>query len=256
MKGKEKVKNHSKEKIFSVKLVENDTDCVISLRENIRTYMNECGYTLAELSEIAEIPLDTFKNFMYERTNVCRLRPIVKLAKEFGISVDELVGAKTIPTETKESLQIMRRLPEHFRMVVRWNIRATERLRAKVNPKKKAINLLHPICLDGALKSTNDFDVLDVSYLPTDIRNKVYVAIKIPCTHYLPHYTPYHVLLIANDRPPKSSEHCVISVDGALKIVVKKDGAYYSIRDKKFRCGESEIDELIGYVAETHIIEE
>ena len=250
------MKNHSKEKNFSVKLVENDTDCVISLRENIRTYMAECGYTLAELAEIAEIPLDTFKNFMYERTNVCRLRPIVKIAKEFGISVDELVGSSTIPAETKESLQIMRRLPEHFRMVVRWNIRATERLRAKINPKKKCVNLLRPICLDGSLKPTNDFDVLDISYLPPEKRSKVYVAIKIPCAHYLPHYTPYHVLLIANDRPPKPSEHCLISVDGTFKIVTKKDGAYYSIRDKMFRCGETEIDEFIGYVAETHIIEE
>ena len=250
------MKNNSKEKKYSVKLVENDTDCVISLRENIRSYMIECGYTLAELAEIAEIPLDTFKNFMYERTNVCRLRPIVKLAREFGISVDELVGSDTIPSETKESLQIMRRLPEHFRMVVRWNIRTTERLRTRANPKKKAVNLLKPICLDGSLKPTNDFDVLDISNLSTEKRNKVYVAIKIPCTHYLPHYTPYHALLIANDRPPKANEHCVIAVDGMLKIAIKRDGAYYSIRDNKFRCGETEIDEIIGYVADTHIMEE
>lgn len=250
------MKNNSKEKKFSVKLVENDTDCVISLRENIRSYMTECGYTLADLAEIAEIPLDTFKNFMYERTNVCRLRPIVKLAREFGISVDELVGSDTIPTETKESLQIMRRLPEHFRMVVRWNIRATERLRNRVNPKKKAVNLLKPICLDGSLKPTSDFDVIDISHLHSDLRNKVFMALKIPCTHYLPHYTPYHVLLIANDRPPKPTEHCLISLDGALFIVTKKDGNYYSIRDKKYRCSDSDVDEFIGYVAETHIIEE
>lgn len=249
------MKNHSKEKKYSVKLVENDTDCVISLRENIRSFMAECGYTYAELAEIAEIPLDTFKNFMYERTNVCRLRPIVKIAKEFGISVDELVGSKTIPTETKESLQIMRRLPEHFRMVARFNIRETERLRTKVSPRKKAVNLIKPICLDGSLKPTNDFGVIDVSHLSDALRNKVFMALKIPCTHYLPHYTPYHILLIANDRPPKASEHCLITVNGYFYIVTRKDGAFYSIRDGKYRCSESDIDELIGYVAETHIIE-
>lgn len=237
------------------------SDYLESLRENVRTYMRECGYTKEYLAEVTDTPVRTFEDFLYGRTATVKLTPIIRLAKEFGISIDELIGCDTLPTETKESLQILRRLPEHFRYFCRWNIRATERERNLLGPKYKAVNMIRPTCNNnGGFKPTETFEVLDISHFGLDVRPKIFMAIKIPCEHYMPLYSPYHVLLIANDRLPKPSEHCIVMSSGLFWILTRKEEKgevnFYSVRDGKFRCNEKQIDELVGYVAATHLIDD
>ena len=253
---------------FDVKLTESRgtarENYLDSLRENVRSYMRECGYTAEDLAEIADTPVSTFRDFLYGNTATVKLTPVIRLAKEFGVSIDELVGADTLAPETKESLQILRRLPEHFRYFCRWNIRETEKQRNLLGVKYKAVNMIRPKCTNsGGLKPTETYEVLDISHFGLDVRPKVFMAVKIPCAHYMPHYSPYHVLLIANDRLPKKNEHCLVFSSGMFWILTRseeiEDGnkvvKYYSIRDGKFRCYEEEVDELVGYVASTHIME-
>ena len=75
----------------------------------------------------------------------------------------------------------------------------------------------------------------------------------MPCEHYMPIYSPYDIILIANDRQPHPNENSLIRIDGYLYIANRKieNGVakYYSIRDGKFRINESEIDEHVGYIA-------
>jgi hypothetical protein len=80
------------------------------------------------------------------------------------------------------------------------------------------------------------------------------MGIKTSVDHYMPHYTPYDILLIANDRYPKPSEDSVI-IYGDNVFIVRRHSCgnghyeYLSIRDSRFRCSESDIDNVIGYVA-------
>ena len=262
------MKNQKFEKRFNVKLTESRgntrEDYLDSLRDNVRSYMLECGYTAEELAEITETPVSTFRDFLYGNTATVKLTPVIRLAKEFGVSIDELIGSDTMPTETKESLQILRRLPEHFRYFCRWNIRQIEKQRLRTGVKYKAVNMIRPICTNsGGLKPTETFEILDISHFGIDVRPKVFMAVKMPCDHYMPHYSPYHVLLIANDRLPKRHEHCLVFSSGMFWILTRseeiEDGEkvvkYYSVRDGKFRCYEEQIDELVGYVASTHLLE-
>ena len=253
------MKKHNSKKKHEVVLAESRgterEDYLSTLRDNVRKFMDECGYTMDELAEIADMPLSTFRDFIYGNTATVKITPIIRLAKEFGISIDELVGADTLPAETKESLQILRRLPEHFSYFFRWSIRATERHRNRIKPKGKAVSLLHLTCEDGSLKPSNDFDLIDISDIPLDKRAKIFMGIKIPCDHYMPLYSPYHVLLIANDRHPRPSEVCLIASSGSLWLVKLDKGKFYSLRDGKYRCDEDYIDELVGYVAATKILE-
>ena len=117
------------------------------------------------------------------------------------------------------------------------------------------MSLLHLTCEDGSLKPSNDFDLIDISDIPLDKRAKIFMGIKIPCDHYMPLYSPYHVLLIANDRHPRPSEACLIASSGSLWLVKLDKGKFYSLRDGKYRCDEDYIDELVGYVAATKILE-
>ena len=69
----------------------------------------------------------------------------------------------------------------------------------------------------------------------------------------MPTYSPYDILLIANDRNAKTNENVLIRTDGNLFITKRKveNGLvkYYSIRDGKFRLNENDIDKVVGYIA-------
>ena len=227
-------------------------DYLSSLRENVRKFMDESGYTIDYLAEVADVPVSTFRDFLKGNTATVKLTPVIRLAKEFGISIDELIGADTLSTETKESLQILRRLPEYFTYFYRWTIRANER-DSKRKPKSKFVNYARPVCAHGGFIPPTTYDVFDISHLSAEIRPRIFMAVKIPCEHYMPTYSPYHVLYIAHDRPPRVNEHCLVSSSGKWWLVMKKEDGYYSIRDGKFRSKEA--DELIGYVIGTQIIE-
>ena len=79
-----------KPKNLGKKLVKNPQNPTSSLRQNVDTLMDIYGYTISETSDNANIPLETFKNFFYGKSDECRLSTAVKLARLFNISVDEL----------------------------------------------------------------------------------------------------------------------------------------------------------------------
>ena len=82
----------------------------------------------------------------------------------------------------------------------------------------------------------------------------------MPCDHYMPVYSPYETLLIANDRLPMNNENCLIRVKKNVYIAKVKmendEMKFYSIRDGKFRLNRDEIDEVVGYIATTIIEKE
>ena len=102
---------------------------------------------------------------------------------------------------------------------------------------------------NGNLKITTDYKHIDITDIDNEYSYKVFFGITMPCDNYMPAYSPYDILLIANDRQPTSHENSIIRVNGCLFIAKKKNNEYFSIRDGKFRLNEQEIDEHIGYVA-------
>ena len=99
-----------------------------------------------------------------------------------------------------------------------------------------------------ALPFRNPYEI-DITEIDKEYSCKVFFGITMPCDHYMPAYSPYDILLIANDRQPTPHENSLIRVNGCLFIAKKKNNEYFSIRDGKFRLNEHEIDEHIGYVA-------
>lgn len=81
----------------------------------------------------------------------------------------------------------------------------------------------------------------------------MFLGIIVTCSNYMPNYSPYDILLIANDRPPKLNEDCVILLCGKLylaKRVQTMDGIVFrSIRDGHPHVTEHELDSIIGYIA-------
>lgn len=216
--------------------------------------MAEHDYTIKETAEIADLSYDTFKTFLYDKeAKDCRLSTAVKLARAFHISIDELVGAGTIDPKGLESLKIYRTLPQGSRRFIEWHIQNQKFLHEQHGTNRIA-NIMLPICNNnGNLQITSDYEVMDISHLGDELTYKIFLGIKIPCLHYLPHYTEGDVLLIANDRDAMKGENTVIEINGNLIITnrVIENGVanYYGLRDKKFRGAETDGPEILGYVA-------
>ncbi len=241
--------------------VTNDTDYMTAFRHNVLLYVSEEDITIQDLAEWSGLPVDTLKSFLYKGLKDCKLSTAVSLAKALGVSVDELIGAGTVEGLTQESLSICRHLPEHALHLIRWHIRHQDFLYNQTHQDRIIISVMDVVCQhNGNLELTNDYEPLDITDMSRDVTSKVFFGIKMPCDHYMPIYSHYDILLIANDREPMNHEHVVLLFNGVLGIARRKkeNGVvnYYSIRDGKFRRSENDRMEVLGYVVGVYRREE
>ncbi|MBP3567615.1 MAG: helix-turn-helix transcriptional regulator [Lachnospiraceae bacterium] len=236
------------------KLVKKSTKYIDTFRKNIDMLMEQHDYTIKETAEIADISYDTFKTFLYDKdAKDCRLSTAVKLAHAFNISIDELVSAGTIEARCLENIKIYRSLPDGAKHLIDWHVRNQKFIHEK-HDNKKIISVMQPICANnGNLKMTNDYEEMNIEHIGDELFHRVYLGIRIPCLHYLPHYTQGDTLLLANDRDAMKGENTVILINGNLMITNRlvENGItnYYGLRDGKLRQSNPDNVEVLGYVA-------
>lgn len=225
-------------------------------RENIYKYTGLKNMTLASISDISDIPQGTLNSFLRGLSNDMKISNAVKIAKALEVSVDELIGAETLPKQTIESIEMCRNLPENDLYLVRWFIKYLTDLNknTKSNERRVSVMILG-IDNNGDLKVTSEYEKVEITELTEPLKSKVFFGIKFNCDNYMPHYAPNEILLIANDRPPTLVENCVIR-KGKYLFIAKQHAEngikkYYSIRDGKYRLDETDIDEVVGYIAAT-----
>lgn len=242
---------------LSKNLISNPDDYMSSFRKNMFMYIDQKDISLAEIADAADISVSTLRSLVYGDAKDCHVSTIVALAKALNVSCDELLGAGTISPQTCESLQMVRQLPESFTHFVRWAIHYHFEKHMAGEVTSRSIEVMSPICSDnGNLKTTNDFDIVDISDVSKEILPKVFMGVRIPCQHYVPDYFPGDILLIANDRSSKRREHVLVTVGEYMWIVDrreefengKKVDNFYSVRDSRKRKSD-EVGIVIGYVA-------
>jgi hypothetical protein len=246
-----------KPKNLGKKLVKNPKNPTSALRQNVDILMDIYGYTLNETSEKADISLEKFKSFFYGRSDECRLSTAVKLARLFGISVDEISGAGTVNEEIQELVDMYKTLPEYSQYLVKYFIQHQYGIyQRRAIEGKKVISVLQPQCVETYLKTTNVTNEVCIEHLEEKIKSKVRLGLKIPCEHYMPHYSPHDILLLAADREAQHGERCVIERNNHLFIVEKrmyiKNGVkiseYVSLMNGRFTVPATEIDYKLGYI--------
>ena len=225
-----------------------------AFRKNVDMFIEESGMTLHQVSKKANIPYSTLNSFLYSYQKDCKLSTAVKLAKAFGVSVDELVGCGTLLDEEIFSIETARNLSERSRYLICWLIEYEERMNT-LGERRRTVNVMNVDIRHGIdWYPSYNFENVDISHLPNPLKPRVFVGIKMPNNSYMPTYAPGDILLIANDRPAGESEHVVVIFYGKIYIGkrVVEDGVakLYSIRDVKFRAYESELDSVIGYVVD------
>lgn len=248
-----------KEKLnkLSKRLTSEDDDFMRNLRRNLELYIAEPDITIKDISEDANISFSTLNSLLYGNAMDCKLSTAIALAKALNVSIDELVGASTVSPITSESLALCRNLPDNALYLIRWYIRHQYSQYKKKPDNKRIVSIMMIKCNhNGSLKLSDLFKDLDITHLSSEIKSKVFFGIAIPCEHYVPTYTPYDILLIANDRQAMPGEHNLVLINNCLFILERKikDGIakFYSIRDGRYHIDEDDVDEVIGYVAEVY----
>lgn len=244
-------------KKLSLKLVADKDDYMTAFRKNIDMYLDEKDITIKDVAASAEIPFETLKTFLYGDAKDCKLSTAVKLARAFHVSIDELVGAETVLPQARECMPMYRNLSENDQYLIRWFVNYLMTLSSAEENKSLYRSVMDIECVNGSLKLTSVYHRVNISEVPAEMRTKIFFGIKMPCDHYMPVYTPYETLLIANDRLPMHGENCLIRVKKNIYIAKNKiengEVKFYSIRDGKFRLNRDEIDEIVGYIATTII---
>lgn len=244
-------------KKISLKLTSNREDFMSAFRKNIYMYVEEKDMTLREIADLADIQYKTLTNFLYSDSKDCNLSTAVKLARAFGISVDELIGAETIGKETRECVAMARNLKDHHRHVIRSFVRYQYDMHCNTPSNSKQISVFVPDCEQGHLKTTNVTEPLNIDHLQENIKARVCSGLRIPCEHYEPYYMPEEIILLAADRDGMNNERCIVRCGGNYYICIKKieieNGIktvkYLSIMDKKnVIFSREDIDEKMGYI--------
>ena len=242
---------------LSSKLISEPENYMHSLRHNLDMYISHKDITLAEVSELADIPVNTLKSLMYGDSKDVHISTVIALAKVFNVSVDELIGCGTISPQTTQSLQIVRQLPESFTHFVRWAIHYHYDMQVNQRVSDKSVELMTPETAEcGNLRMTNNFDVIDISDQPADVWPKVFMAIRMVNSNYAPLYFENDILLVANDREAKPTEQVIICIGENMWIVRAKHEQengewvtnYYSTRDGRLFARAKEVQLVLGYV--------
>lgn len=240
------------------------SDCCVSsssyflrLVENLNNYLDAKNMSLREFSERTDLPFETLRSIIYHKTNSCRLATAVAIAKELGMTLDELVDSGLLSQELIEELKLAKSFTDTEKQLLHWFIRKTHRRHQKY-PGKKFVTIMHPVCTETSLKTTNDFSALNITGFPPAVVQTAFFGIVVPCEHYMPHYCKGNVLLIASDRKPRLSEHCVVNVGSDLYIAIyyEENGKpkLKSIINKRPYTFEITIDDIVGYVC--YVLEE
>lgn len=246
---------NQKNKNIRMNLVSKPDNWIEAFRENVGMLRYHYGWSVHTLALKVDMSENTLNNFLKGKTKDCDQSMAIKLARAFNVTVDELIGAGTMDPETRECVAMAGQLKPYHRYVIRSYVKHQYLLHSE-EASNKQISVMLPDCQHGFMKHTNITEALSVGHLPPQIKSEVCLGVKIPCSHYEPHFMPGETLLLGAHREGFNNEKCVVSKDGNLYICIKKikieNGIrkinYFSIINGKQLFNYEDIDDRIGYL--------
>lgn len=232
-----------------------------NLRAKIKIGLKNKKINIQDLACECDIAQDTLREYYYSKIKTCRLSSALKIARFFNTTVEEMTGVEIVNPEIDSVITIMEQLPLYQQHYLAWVAKQLAYMNDIKDPKAKIIPVHQGICQHGNLVMGKDIEPIDISTQKESVRTKAFMGISIPCEHFMPLYSPYDTILIANDRRADYNEVVVAEANGYLWLLVRKEetmmdgkpvARYYSLREHRFVKLETEMDNIIGYVAGVH----
>lgn len=189
--------------------------------------MNVRNITLQQLSDQSGVPLETLRNFYYNKINEPKASTILKLSNALDLSMNYLCGDLLYKDDERALLLNYRNASDRGKSVIQLFARVESELAAAERASDKyVITCLIPI---GNVCDGIKYHSCDAVKIETD-NPDAFLALQIPTNNYAPAYCAGDRILLAN-RFPNYGEMAVFLWDGVAYFrEFTKDGDEYALR--------------------------
>ncbi len=173
------------------------------LCERLRQLTNEKGWSLQQLAEISDLPLETVRNIYYGKTPDPKISTVMKLAKSFNLTVNCLMGQCSHTPQERAILINYRNCGKHGKSIIEL-ISRYEASAMKKEREKEGRHMIPCIVPEGTVSHGIIYDMCETVEIETDVK-EAYIAIRMVSNDLAPTYCKGDILLFEN-RFPKHGE--------------------------------------------------
>lgn len=179
---------------------------ITALSERMRQLMNERGWSVQHLAQIAGLPEETVKNIYYAKTPDPKISTIMKLAEAFNLSVNCLMGKCQHTPQERAILRNYRACGKHGKAIIEL-IARYEAGAIKSEREGKEKHMIPCIVPQGDIRQGIIYDLCETVEIETTVAD-AYIAIQMNNNDLAPIYCKDDILLIEN-RFPRHGEKAV-----------------------------------------------
>ncbi len=204
----------------------------------LKELLYEKGWSLQQLADIADLPMETVRNVYYGKTNDPKVSTVMKMAKAFNLSVNCMMGQCNHTPQERLLLQNYRACGPHGKSIIEV-VSRYEATAAKADREATGKHQIPCLVPRGDVRSGIIYENSEVIYIDTVI-DEAYIAITIPNNDLLPVYCKDDILLFEN-RFPRNGEYAAFyKTDRAyIRKFVEEDGQY------RLKCLHSEGADIV-----------
>ncbi len=173
------------------------------LCERLRQLTNEKGWSLQQLAEISDLPLETVRNIYYGKTPDPKISTVMKLANSFNLTVNCLMGQCSHTPQERAILINYRNCGKHGKSIIEL-ISRYEASAMKKEREKEGRHMIPCIVPEGTVSHGIIYDMCETVEIETDVK-EAYIAIRMVSNDLAPTYCKGDILLFEN-RFPKHGE--------------------------------------------------
>ena len=173
------------------------------LCERLRQLTNEKGWSLQQLADISDLPLETVRNIYYGKTPDPKISTVMKLAKSFNLTVNCLMGQCSHTPQERAILINYRNCGKHGKSIIEL-ISKYEASAMKKEREKDGRHKIPCIIPEGTVSHGIIYDMCETVEIETDVK-EAYIAIRMISNDLAPTYCKGDILLFEN-RFPKHGE--------------------------------------------------
>ena len=173
------------------------------LCERLRQLTNEKGWSLQQLAEISDLPLETVRNIYYGKTPDPKISTVMKLANSFNLTVNCLMGQCSHTPQERAILINYRNCGKHGKSIIEL-ISRYEASAMRKEREKEGRHMIPCIVPEGTVSHGIIYDMCETVEIETDVK-EAYIAIRMVSNDLAPTYCKGDILLFEN-RFPKHGE--------------------------------------------------
>lgn len=195
------------------------------LCERLRQLTNEKGWSLQQLAEISDLPLETVRNIYYGKTPDPKISTVMKLANSFHLTVNCLMGQCPHTPQERAILINYRNCGKHGKSIIELIARyeASAMKRDREQSGKHKIPCIVP---QGTVCHGIIYDMCETVEIETDVM-EAFIAIRLVSNDLAPTYCKDDVLLFENRFPMNGEKAAFYKGDRVyIRKFLEENGQY------------------------------